>query len=71
MVRTEAEIPSLPEIQTMVQHNSATKLILTDGATPQEVLGALVANDIPVEKFEIALPTLDEIFIRVVREESE
>jgi ABC-2 type transport system ATP-binding protein len=70
MVRTEAEIPSLPAIQTMVQHNSATKLILTEGATPQDVLGALVANDIPVEKFEIALPTLDEIFIRVVKEES-
>jgi ABC-2 type transport system ATP-binding protein len=70
MVRTEAEIPSLPAIQAMVQHNSATKLILTEGATPQDVLGALVANDIPVEKFEIALPTLDEIFIRVVKEES-
>lgn len=69
MVRTEAEIPSLPAIQTKVQLNSDTKLILTEGATPQDILGALVANDIPVEKFEIALPTLDEIFIRVVKEE--
>jgi ABC-2 type transport system ATP-binding protein len=55
----------------MVQHNSATKLILTEGSTPQDVLGALVAQDVVIEKFEIALPTLDEIFIKVVKEESE
>ena len=35
------------------------------------ILGALVANDVPVEKFEIALPTLAEIFIRVVKEEAQ
>jgi ABC-type uncharacterized transport system ATPase subunit len=34
-------------------------------------LGALVAQDVVIEKFEIALPTLDEIFIKVVKEESE
>jgi ABC-2 type transport system ATP-binding protein len=54
----------------MVQHNSATKLILTEEATPQEVLGELVERNITVEKFEVALPTLDEIFIQVVKEES-
>jgi ABC-2 type transport system ATP-binding protein len=52
----------------MVQHNSATKLILMEGSTPQDVLSTLVAHDIAIEKFEIALPTLDEIFIQVVKE---
>ena len=71
MVRTVGEIPQLNSVETMIQHNSATKLILTEGSSPQEVLRALVAKDVVVEQFEIALPTLDEIFIKVVKEESE
>jgi len=71
MVRSQDGIPALPNVQSMVQHNSATKLILTEGSTPQEVLSALVAHDIVIEKFEIALPTLDEIFIQVVKEGNE
>jgi ABC-2 type transport system ATP-binding protein len=68
MVRTQDGIPALPDVQSMVQHNSATKLILAEGSTPQDVLTALVAQDIAIERFEVALPTLDEIFIKVVKE---
>jgi ABC-2 type transport system ATP-binding protein len=67
LVKTVGDIPNIPAVETVVQHNSATKLILREGSTPQDVLGALVAEDIPLEKFEIALPTLDEIFIKVVK----
>jgi ABC-2 type transport system ATP-binding protein len=58
-------------VETIVQYNNDRKLILREGANPQDVLGALVAEDIPLEKFEIALPTLDEIFIKVVKDGSE
>ncbi|MFC1921885.1 ABC transporter ATP-binding protein [Chloroflexota bacterium] len=71
MVRSQDGIPALPHVQSMVQHNSATKLILMEGSTPQDVLSTLVANDIAIEKFEIALPTLDEIFIQVVKQGNE
>jgi ABC-2 type transport system ATP-binding protein len=71
MVRTVGDIPTLSSVETMVQHNNVTKLILKQGSTPQDVLGALVAQDVAIEKFEIALPTLDEIFIKVVKEGSE
>ncbi len=71
MVRTVGELPDLNSVEAMIQHNSATKLILTEGSSPQDVLGALVAQEVVIEKFEIALPTLDEIFIKVVKEENE
>lgn len=71
MIKTNETIPDIPSIESIVQHNSATKLILTEGTSPQDVLGALVAEDITLDKFEIALPTLDEIFIKVVKEGSE
>jgi ABC-2 type transport system ATP-binding protein len=67
MVKTEQTIPDIPSVESIVQHNSATKLILTEGSSPQEVLSSLVAEDITLDKFEIALPTLDEIFIKVVK----
>lgn len=68
LVRTRGEIPKISSVESMVSHNSATKLILTEGSNPQEVLADLVAQDVSVEKFEIALPTLDEIFIKVVQD---
>ena len=68
MVRAPGGIPKVSSVKSMVSHNSATKLILNEGSSPQDVLAELVAKDVSVEKFEIALPTLDEIFIKVVQE---
>jgi ABC-2 type transport system ATP-binding protein len=45
-------------------------LHLTKGAEPNDVLKTLVAKDISLERFEIALPTLDEIFIEVVKKKA-
>lgn len=68
VVRAPGGIPNVSSVKSMVSHNSATKLILNEGSSPQDVLAELVAKDVSVEKFEIALPTLDEIFIKVVQE---
>jgi ABC-2 type transport system ATP-binding protein len=55
-------------VAEVLPHNSAFKLLLSEDSTAQQVLNALVARNIILEKFEIAVPTLDEIFIRVVEE---
>lgn len=47
--------------------NGVTRLTLTAGSTPQDVLRSLVSQEVPVDQFEIAVPTLDEIFIKVVQ----
>ena len=67
LVRTPAELPGLPGVETVEPVNGAVKLHLAQGTHPQDVLQALVASRVPVEQFEIAMPTLDEIFIRVVQ----
>jgi ABC-2 type transport system ATP-binding protein len=66
LVRTTEELPTLPGVEQVSMHNSAIKLTLAGDVTPQDVLQALVARGVVLEKFEIAVPTLDEIFIRVV-----
>jgi len=68
MVRSESSLPaSIPGIQSREPSNGATRLKLAPGCTPQEVLRWLVSQNLDLEQFEIAVPTLDEIFIRVVQ----
>jgi ABC-2 type transport system ATP-binding protein len=67
LVRVADELPAIPGVAQVSQHNGAVKLTLTNAATPQAVLKNLVDRHIILEKFEIAIPSLDEIFIRVVR----
>jgi ABC-2 type transport system ATP-binding protein len=66
LVRVADELPSLPGVEQVSRHNDAVKLALSERTTPQDVLAALMARGALIEKFEVAVPTLDEIFIRVV-----
>ncbi|HZU86555.1 MAG TPA: ATP-binding cassette domain-containing protein [Anaerolineaceae bacterium] len=64
------ELPaSLPGVTEIIPQNHHVRLNLAPGSTPQDVLRALVERNVAVEHFEIATPTLDEIFIRVVQGE--
>jgi ABC-2 type transport system ATP-binding protein len=69
LVRVDGDLPSVPGVEHILSHNNASKLTLTEGVTPQDVLHALLAKNVTVEKFEIAVPTLDEIFIRAVSQD--
>jgi ABC-2 type transport system ATP-binding protein len=66
LVRVQGEVPLLTGVEHTEPYNGDVKLRLNEETTPQHVLQQLMAKGIAVEKFEIAVPTLDEIFIRVV-----
>lgn len=68
LVRTLEPLPELPGVISIEDHNAAQKLQLDEKVQPQEILRTLVNRGIAVEQFEVALPTLDEIFIQVVQE---
>jgi len=65
-VRVAGELPAVAGVKDVSQHNHATKWTLEEDTSPQAVLRALLATDATVEQFEIALPTLEEVFIRAV-----
>jgi ABC-2 type transport system ATP-binding protein len=68
LVRVAGSLPaSLPGVQRIEPHNSVHKLVLAQDATPQSVLRSMVEMNLNIEQFEVAVPTLDEIFIRVVQ----
>ncbi len=66
-VRTSDSIPTLPGVERIEPLNGTIKLHLLPGTAPQEILRSLVARNINLDQFEISMPTLDEIFIRVVQ----
>jgi len=61
---------ALPEglvgVQRAERHNRVYELILEPDATPKSILRQLVEADVTVERFEVATPPLEEIFIDVV-----
>ena len=66
LVRTTDELPRLPGVREVSQRNGEWRLALAEGLQPQAVLEALVARRVELERFEVAMPTLGEIFVRVV-----
>ena len=66
LVSIEGELPALAGVTGVVQRNGALLLTLAEQASPQHVLQQLIAQQTLIERFEIAAPTLDEIFIRAV-----
>jgi len=62
-----AAMPSrLPRVAEIRPAEDGWRLIPEDGASPQEVLEALVAQKLPVDAFEVVLPSLEEIFLKAV-----
>ncbi len=68
LVRVDGELPEIEGVEEVAPHNNSVRLTLASDVSPQQVLQDLMAKNVTLEKFEIALPTLDEIFIRVVEE---
>jgi ABC-2 type transport system ATP-binding protein len=72
IVGTHDKLPELPGVEHIERHNSsAYRLNLAPSTTAQEILRKLVERGIEVNQFEIAAPTLDEIFIRVVQQDDQ
>jgi ABC-2 type transport system ATP-binding protein len=68
LVGTPGSIPDVDGIVNIERHNSTYRLVLNATTSPKTVLNQLVAENILIERFEIAVPTLDEIFIQLVQE---
>ncbi len=67
LVRCNLPIPSgIRGIAAVKAENNHSRLTLQPGSSTQDVLSELIKRGLEVEQFEIAEPSLDEIFIEVV-----
>ena len=68
LVQTMGDLPHLEGVEAVISDNHISQLKLLDGYTPQVILRDLVSQGADVQHFEVALLSLDEIFIQVVQE---
>jgi ABC-2 type transport system ATP-binding protein len=70
-VHAERPLPEVPGIVSAVDEGeNVWRLMLADGVRPADALAALVRAGAPVVRFEPMLAPMEDIFLRVVREEA-
>lgn len=67
LIRSNGQLPDLPGVIKVEQDADDWRVFLSPDCAPTDILQTLVTLKVPVEHFEIAVPTLDEIFIQVVQ----
>jgi len=71
LVEAEGDLGAIEGVTGIVPHNGALELKLDANTTPQMVLERLVKKGIVINRFELSMPSLTEIFIKVVGDEHE
>jgi ABC-2 type transport system ATP-binding protein len=68
-IEGEGDFTGLPGVLETRRHNGTWNLTLESGADPQKILSALInRKGTKLERFELAEPSLEDIFVTVVQE---
>jgi ABC-2 type transport system ATP-binding protein len=60
----EGELGQVPGVTGKRTHKDYTELMLDGKTTPQQVLAHLMSRDLVINRFEVATPSLNEIFLK-------
>jgi len=66
LLEFEGKLEELPGVAEKRTHKGYVELVLDGKTTPQQVLERLVSSGIVINRFEVATPPLNEIFLKVV-----
>jgi ABC-2 type transport system ATP-binding protein len=67
----EGELAEIPGVTTVKDRRGSVELVLDGKTTPGQVLERLVAGGVKINRFEVATPSLNEIFLEVVGKKHE
>jgi ABC-2 type transport system ATP-binding protein len=65
ILECEGELGQIPGVIEKRSHKDHIELVLDKNETPQQVLERLVSSGVIINRFEIATPSLNEIFLEV------
>ena len=71
LIETKGDLTGIEGVTGITPHSGALELKLDENTTPQMVLERLVKKGIVINRFELSMPSLTEIFIKVVGDEHE
>jgi ABC-2 type transport system ATP-binding protein len=66
-IKGNGDFENVPGVLETRQSEGTWRLTLETGAGPQQVLRRLIERDVTIESFEVAEPSLDDIFVAVVQ----
>jgi len=67
ILECDRDVTAHPAVERSVPDGAAVRLWLKPGESPEKLLASLLSGGAQVRRFEKGLPTLDEIFVKVVR----
>jgi ABC-2 type transport system ATP-binding protein len=67
-VQCDGEIGQLEGVSGKKDHGKYIELFLDGQTTAQQILNQLIAKSVKVNLFEVSTPSLNEIFIQVVKQ---
>jgi ABC-2 type transport system ATP-binding protein len=67
LLEAEGDVAGDPQAERTEPRGAALKVWLKPDATPESLLASLVSRGVRIRRFERALPSLDEVFVRSVR----
>ncbi len=67
----EGELGEVPGVTNKRTHRGYVELVLDENTTPAQILERLVGTGIAINRFEVATPSLNEIFLKVVGKKHE
>jgi ABC-2 type transport system ATP-binding protein len=70
LVDFKGELGEVPGVAEKRARKGYTELILDGKTTPQQLLGQLVSRGMEINRFEVATPSLNEIFLKEVGKKS-
>jgi len=66
LLEFEGKLGDVPGVTEKRTHKGYVELVLDGNITPQQILERLVSTGIVINRFEVATPPLNEIFLKVV-----
>jgi len=70
LVDFQGELEEVPGVTGRRTHKGYTELMLDGETTPQQVLAHLISRGMVINRFEVATPSLNEIFLKEVGKKS-
>ena len=64
-IEHEGKIESLTGVDSIITEGTQTRVVMSAGTMPQQILEQLVGQKLEITRFEIATPSLNDIFIKI------
>ena len=67
IIESDADLTDHPAVERFEEHGLARKVWLREGELPEPFVASLLAKGATLKRYERALPSLEEVFVKVVK----